>query len=128
MNTTPAACEVALGASHDPRKVVSSTVLTDDVVNTGPVMFMLIEDGSRSGDVGDRSGRNRASEVVLIPLWTGAGLPLHTTEVAEFVVTEACHMEAAVCELDHVVALGALLPLAALGNVHEELDVRIARA
>jgi hypothetical protein len=38
------------------------------------------------------------------------------------------HVKTALGQLNHVVALGTLLPLAALCSIHEELDVRVTRA
>jgi hypothetical protein len=126
VNAAPAIGEVAPGALHDPRKAMIVAFLAGGVVDTCPPMAMLIGHWSWS-ERSERSDGKRPSEVVFVPLWAGASLPLDTAEVAEFVATAACHVETALLQLDHVLALAALLPFATPGEIHEELDVWIAR-
>jgi hypothetical protein len=101
---------------------------------------------NRGSDHGnDSCCGKRASEIVLVPLRASASLPPNTAEVAELVLASTSkhvstsaehiwkcwnlrHVEAALLELDHVLTLGALLPSATLGDIHEKLDKGVAWA
>jgi hypothetical protein len=128
VNAAPAVGEIAPVAMHNPRKATVVALLAGGVIDACPSMLMRI--GNRSWSEGqhriDRSDRKRPSEVTSIPLWAGADPPLHIAKVAELVATATCRMEAALLQLDHVLALAALLPSATPGQIHEKLDVWVA--
>jgi hypothetical protein len=109
----------------------SVAVLTGGVVGTFPVVLMHSWNGSWNGNWSESrnwSDRKRLSEVGFVPLRAGAGLPNDSTKVTELMLTATSHVETAVGQLNHVLALGALLPFATPGEVHEELNVWVARA
>lgn len=141
-DAAPAPIDVAHLAAHGELEVIGVAALTSSTVDTSPNMSVR-SSRSISGNGCQRLIGERASQVVLIPLRACALRPLYATKVAELVATSASrqvsnrhtrnqvtlrHMKAALVELDHVLALCALLPHATPSNVHEELNMRIARA
>jgi hypothetical protein len=90
VDATPAVGDVAANAAHNKGKKVGTTLLAIVAHGASPAMCMRNDYPricNRNG--GDWGFRQRASEIVLLPLRTRASLPLTAAEVAELVCAAA---------------------------------------